>query len=111
MYQVRVVQNGVQAMEMIDQLMSSGYDKNDIYLFAHDKNRSEHLTENTDTGEIGLKEQGLLDSVGNMFKSRGDELRSKMSSLGLTDSEADQYEKELDLGKVVLVASNEPNIN
>ncbi|RFU62382.1 general stress protein [Peribacillus glennii] len=111
MYQVHVVQNGVQAKEKIDHLMSSGFDQNDIYLFAHDKDRSEHLTENTDTGEVGLKEQGLLDAMGNMFKSRGDELRSKMSSLGLTDSEAEQYEKELDNGKVVLVASNETKVN
>lgn len=111
MYQVHVVQNGVQAKEKIDHLITSGYNKNDIYLFAHDKDRSEHLTDATDTEGVGMKEQGVIDSMGNMFKSRGDELRSKMSSLGLTETEADQYEKDLDNGKVVLVASNEAKVN
>ncbi|CAH0345018.1 general stress protein [Bacillus sp. CECT 9360] len=109
MYQVHVIENGVQAKEKIDHLLTSGYSKENLYLFAHDKNRSEHLTENTDTEGIGMKEQGLLDSVGNMFKSRGDELRSKMSSLGLSKTEAEQYEVDLDKGKVVLVASKEVN--
>ncbi|RFU67966.1 general stress protein [Bacillus sp. V59.32b] len=109
MYQVHVIENGVQAKEKIDHLLTSGYSKENIYLFAHDKDRSEHLTENTDTEAIGMKEQGILDSVGNMFKSRGDELRTKMSSLGLTKTEAEQYEKDLDKGKVVLVASNDVN--
>ncbi|MDQ0218564.1 general stress protein [Peribacillus cavernae] len=107
MYQVHVLENGIQAKEKVDSLLTSGYTKENIYLFAHDKDRSEHLTENTGTEGIGMKEQGFLDSVGNMFKARGDELRSRMGSLGLTKTEADQYEKDLDLGKVVLVASNE----
>jgi hypothetical protein len=111
MYQVHVVENGVQAKEKIDHLLTSGYSQDNIYLFAHDKDRSEHLTENTDTEPVGMKEQGFFDSVGNMFKSRGDELRSKMSSLGLTDEEAGRYEKDLDKGKVVLVACNESTVN
>ncbi|WP_419882435.1 general stress protein [Peribacillus sp. B-H-3] len=107
MYQVHVLENGVQAKEKIDELTTSGFTNEDIYLFAHDKDRSQHLTENTDTESVGVKEQGLLDSVGNLFKSRGDELRNRMGNLGLTETEAAQYEKELDKGKVVLVASKD----
>ena len=40
----------------------------------------------------------------NVFRSRGDELRSKMVSLGLTENEAAHMEEELDKGKVVIVA-------
>ncbi|MBM7690622.1 hypothetical protein JOC77_000025 [Peribacillus deserti] len=107
MYQVHVIENGVQAKEKIESLSGTGFSEESIFLFAHDKDRSEHLTENTNTQEIGMKEQGFLSSLGNVFKSRGDELRSKMQSLGLTKEEADLYEKELDRGKVVLVASDE----
>ena len=39
-----------------------------------------------------------------MFRSRGDELRAKMESLGLTENEANKYEQELDFGKVVVIA-------
>lgn len=107
MYQVHVVENGLQAKEKIDQLTITEFTKENIYLFAHDKDRSEHLTENTDTESVGLAELGLIDKVSNIFKSRGDELRKSFVNLGLTENEANQYEKELDKGKVVLIASTD----
>ncbi|MGE7765430.1 general stress protein [Peribacillus sp. NPDC096540] len=109
MYQVHVVENGLQAKEKIDELVTFGYTKDDVYLFAHDKNRSKHLTENTNTEDVSMKEQGFLDTVGNLFKSRGDELRNRMSNLGLSDMEAERYEEVLDEGKVVIVASKQDN--
>ena len=104
MYQVHVVENGVQAKEKIEVLTATGYTKEDIYIFAHDKDRSKHLTEITETEKDGNQEQGVLDNLGNMFRSRGDELRAKMESLGLTENEANKYEQELDFGKVVVIA-------
>lgn len=104
MTKVHVIENGVQATEKINMLQSEGFTKEDIYLFAHDKNRSENLTDATDTADVGLSEQGLVSAVGNMFKSRGDELRSKFESVGLSTAEAEKYEKELDEGRLVLVA-------
>lgn len=38
-----------------------------------------------------------------MFRSQGDELRSKMEELGLSTYEAVSYQKQLDEGKVLLV--------
>ncbi|KKI89623.1 general stress protein [Bacillus sp. SA1-12] len=99
-----VVENGVQATEAIQTLETQGYNKDDIYLFAHDSTRSEHLTENTDTNNIGLKEEGLFEKMANAFRSRGDELRARMSSLGVSETEAAQLERELDEGKVVIIA-------
>jgi len=63
------------------------------------------LSDALDTNEIGVTEQGIFDSIANVFRSRGDELRSKMESLGLTDTEAQQFEKELDRGRVLVVAA------
>ncbi|MBD7938792.1 MULTISPECIES: general stress protein [Cytobacillus] len=105
MYKIEVVENGVQAVSIINSLENEGYTKKDIYLFAHDKDRSENLTDATDTNDIGMKEQGVFDSIGNVFKSRGDELRSKMRSVGMTDVEAERYEEVLDEGKLVIVGS------
>jgi hypothetical protein len=107
MVTVHVVENGVQAMDKIQTLETEGFAKENIYLFAHDEDRSEHLTEATDTGGVGMKEQGILNTVTNVFKSRGDELRSKFESLGMSTQEAEQYEVELDKGRLVLVASDE----
>lgn len=105
MYKVHVVENGVQALDTIAKMEPEGFGREDLYIFAHDENRSEDLSDETATAEIGMKEQGMFESMGNFFKSRGDELRSKMESLGLSEQEADKYEKELDKGRVVLIGS------
>jgi len=98
------VENAVQAKTEIEKLEAQGFTHDEIYIFAHDKDRSKHITDALDTESVGMKEQGLLDSMKNLTSSRGDELRTKMASVGLTVQEAEQYEKELDLGKLVLVA-------
>jgi len=102
---VRVVENGVQAKKEIEQLIMQGYTKEEIYLLAHDRNRSEDLTDSLDINDISVQEQGVLDSIANVFRTRGDELRSKLESLGLTSNDAERYEEELDHGKVIVVAS------
>ncbi len=107
MLKVEVVENGVQATEKINSFEAAGFGKENIYIFAHDEDRGEHLTEATETGGMGFKEQGFFDSIGKMYKSRGDELRNKFESLGLSKQEAEQYERELDKGRLVLVASDE----
>ena len=107
MYQVYVVENSVQAKEKVEQLASEGFSKEQIYLFSHNKEFSKDLTDATDTGSIGITEQGFFESVGNLFKKRGDELRSKFEALGLSEMEADQYEKDLDDHKIVIVTSNQ----
>lgn len=104
MYKVEVVENGVQAKEKLSLLSTEGYTKDDVYLFAHDKDREDDLADALGAGDVGLKEQGLIDSVANVFKKRGDELRSQFESLGLTADEASRYERELDEGRLVLVA-------
>jgi len=87
-------------------LAIQGYEYDHIYLFAHDEERSKDLTDVTDTGVVGVGELGVLDSVSNVFRKRGDELRAKFEAVGLSDEEAEQYEKVLDQGQVVIVATN-----
>lgn len=98
------VENVVQAKEKIEELVTQGYTHDDIYIFAHDKTRANHITDALDTENVGMKEQGFLDSMKNMFSSRGDELRSKMEAAGLSTAEAADAEKELDQGKLIIIA-------
>jgi hypothetical protein len=105
MTQVRLVENGLQAKKEIEQFLNQGFTKDEVYLLAHGKDRSEDLSEALDINDIGIGEQGFFDSIANVFRSRGDELRTKMESLGLTDTEAQQFEKELDRGRVLVVAA------
>jgi Heat induced stress protein YflT len=105
MVNVKVVENGVQAKDTIEQFLREGFTKDEVYLLAHHQDRSEDLTAATNTNNIGLSEQGVFDAIANVFRSRGDELRAKMRSLGLSQPEAERYEEELDHGKVIVVAS------
>ncbi|MDQ0429785.1 hypothetical protein QOZ98_002613 [Planomicrobium stackebrandtii] len=99
------VENAVQAKKEIEKLETQGYTHDDIYIFAHDKKRNKDITKALDTEEVGVKEQGFLNSMKNMTSSRGDELRAKLAAAGLSDQEAEQYEEELDKGKLVIVAN------
>ncbi|ASA24175.1 general stress protein [Paenibacillus donghaensis] len=100
----KVLENGVQAIEEVNRLRNSGYTREDIYVISHDEDREGRIVDAADTNEVGLKEEGLFGAIANMFRSRGDELRSMITSLGFTEAEADFYEKELDLGKVIVIA-------
>ncbi|MDN9011911.1 general stress protein [Brevibacillus laterosporus] len=101
---VHVVENGVQVREVIQQFDRLGYAPDHIYVLAHDEKRTHTLAETTEIQEVGVREEGVLGSIANLFRSRGDELRSKMESLGLSKSEAERYERELDNGRVLVVA-------
>lgn len=106
MKHVKVVENVVEAKKAVDQLIQEGFTKDEVYLLAHDSDRSQHLTEGTDTSSIGASEQGVFDSMANVFRTRVDELRAKMKSLKLSEMEAEKLEKELDDGRVVVIATN-----
>lgn len=100
------VENAVQAKPEIEKLESQGYTRDNIHIFAHFKERSDDINEALDTSDVGMKEQGFLQSMKNLFTSRGDELRNKMEAAGLSKEEAAAAEKELDQGKLVIIAHN-----
>ena len=98
------VENAVQAKTEIERLETDGYSRDEIYIFAHFKKRNKDISDALDTEEVGLKEQGILENMKNMFSSRGDELRSKMEAAGLSTEEAAAAEEELDQGKLIIIA-------
>jgi hypothetical protein len=104
MNQVKVVENGVKAKMEIDQFLNQGFSKDDVYVLAHDEERFEDLTDTLDAKKIGVEKQGFKESMANVFRTQGEELRSKIESLGISDQEAEQLEKELDQGRVVVIA-------
>lgn len=101
---VKVCENGLQAKGIINQLTAEGYDRENIYVFAHGEEREKDLADALETGKVGISEQGLVNTVTNVFRERGDELRSELEAVGLTEIEAEKYEKVLDGGEIVLVA-------
>lgn len=103
----KVVENGTLAVQEVQNLRQSGYSTDRIYVLAHDSDKTGRIAELSDASKVGVKEEGVFDALANLFRSRGDELRAKIVSLGFTEAEAAFYEKQLDLGKVLVVAKRD----
>ncbi|GGG09063.1 general stress protein [Paenibacillus abyssi] len=101
---VQVLDTGMAAINAVRDLNQRGYSQDDIYVLAHDDDHTDSLADATNANTIGMSEEGVFTSMANLFRSRGDELRAKLESIGLSEQEADQYEQELDKGKVLVIA-------
>jgi hypothetical protein len=101
---VYTVHNIQEVRTKIEDIKQAGYDKDNIFVLTHDKKRTEQISERTDANEIGIAEEGFITAVGNLFRSSGDELRAKLRSMGVSNEHAETLEKEMDHGKIVILA-------
>src|SRR5690554_2505676 len=101
---VTTVNNVLEARREIQHLIADGYSKENLYLLAHDKKRTVHLVEHTDANPIGITEEGPITAIANLFRSRGDELRAKLRSMGVEEEQAKLLEAEMDRGIIVILA-------
>ncbi|MGC4379375.1 general stress protein [Fictibacillus sp. Mic-4] len=86
----------------VQDLESKGISQKDIYVLAHQDDRTNQVADRANVNTIGIKEEGLSTAVKNVFNSKGDELRNKMEEMGLSQYEAEEYERKLDEGKILL---------
>ncbi|WP_256761200.1 general stress protein [Cohnella sp. WQ 127256] len=100
----KLVNNGLEAFDLVNDLHRQGYTEKEIYVLAHETDRTNRLAEVAETNKVGMSEEGMFDSIANLFRTRGDELRSKIESMGFNPYEANMYETELDQGKVLVMA-------
>jgi hypothetical protein len=98
------VENALQAKSEMERLESQGYDDDNIYIFAHDPKRQHDVADALDAEDA---DSGIMGKLKNLTTSRGDQLRSEMQKVGLTKEEAEQYEEELDKGKLVIIAKKD----
>ncbi|NHN29748.1 general stress protein [Paenibacillus agricola] len=101
---VRLVTHEEQAISEIRAFQQEGYTLEEIYVIAHDNDTTEGFSKLMSTKTVGIYEEGITNAFANLFRSRGDQLRVKLQSLGLSKDEADFYEKELDKGKIMVMA-------
>lgn len=94
-------------MEEVKIQSQKGISKDNLYVISHDHDRTERVAENTGANTVGIHEEGLATYVSNIFKSKGDELRTKLQELGFSQQEANIYEEKLDRGKILLVIKNQ----
>lgn len=107
---VKEYSNDEKLKDDVQKLSDNGIEKEKIYVMSHDDDRTNRLADSTDANTVGMKETGLSEAVGNMFNKKGDELRNKLQDLGFTEEEAEDYEEDLDEGKVLLMVKDTENI-
>ncbi len=100
---IHVAENAEKALEVVKDLYQRGFEMDEVYVLAHHADVTHKLAAIANTNEIGLSEEGVYQSIANVFKSRGDELRSKFVSLGVSEEEAARLERELDNGHVAVI--------
>lgn len=102
--EIKVAENSGQANKLIENLFTNGFSKSEVYLLTYNKERSEYLTDITNTKEYRTSEQGIFTSTVDKLFSREDELRSKMTSLGLTKEETERCIGEVKQERIVIIA-------
>ncbi|UOR13532.1 general stress protein [Halobacillus amylolyticus] len=106
----KVFHNDEQLSESIDKLRNNGIRDEDIYILAHDNDHDRRARKETDANKIGVKVTGMGTAMKNVFRGKGDKLRSKMKEIGFDASKAEQLEEELDKGKTLLVVTNQDEV-
>jgi len=106
---MKAVENGVQAKNVIEGFISEGYHRDHIHVFANSNKRADDIADffNVDAGataEISGKESGFLATIKNFFQTTPDDFENNLADLGLTSTEMDLAKKELDTGKLVIIA-------
>ncbi|SDO22112.1 general stress protein [Alkalicoccus daliensis] len=97
--------------ESINNLRESGVSDDDIYILSHDNSHERRNRKNTDANKIGVSEIGVGTTLKNVFRNKGDKLRTKMKEIGLSSDKADELEEELDKGKTLLVVTNQDEVD
>ncbi|WP_052712232.1 general stress protein [Domibacillus indicus] len=96
-----------EAVRAANSLYTQGIAEEEVYVLAHDAETTNAVADQSNAEKIGMDETGVGATVKNMFRSKGDQLRSKMEEIGLSAAEADTYEERLDQGKILLISKND----
>lgn len=101
---VSVVNNGLEVPKILKSRLDEGYLKENLFVIAHSDDRTEHISEKTEAREISVLDEGPITALANLFRSKGDELRAKLRSMGVSEEESNRLESQMDQGKVVVLA-------
>lgn len=103
---VREYTNDEKLMQDVKALKDKGIDNKEIYILSHDDDRTERIAKNVNANTIGFSEQDIKNVISNLFSKQGDELRTKLQEMGFSEQEAEDYEEDLDEGKVLLLVTD-----
>ncbi|WP_027964145.1 general stress protein [Halalkalibacillus halophilus] len=107
---IREYSNDEQLVSDVKKLKDNGVSSENVYVLSHDDDRTKRIANNAEANTIGFSEQDFKSAVGNMFAKKGDELRSKLEEIGFSEAEAENYEEDMDEGKVLLIVTGDDDV-
>ncbi len=96
--------------ESIGKIRKDGVRDEDIYVLSHDNDHEQRNRKSTDANKVGVSELGVGTTLKNVFRSKGDKLRTKMKEMGFDAEKAEDLEEELDKGKTLLIVTNQEKV-
>ncbi|PCK18827.1 general stress protein 17m [Bacillus pumilus] len=96
------VENSKEAKQTIENIHSADSSKDTVFVFAYDPERSDNVTEHTAAKSMTAIDQGVLDQIANVIRTRDDELMAKLMSVGADQELALTLLEELKKGKLVI---------
>ena len=86
----------------IKALKDRGIGSQDIYVLSDDKDRTAEVTENIKVTAVDYNKVDIDED----FDSKAEELREKLSILGVPSSDADHCEAEMKEGNIILIVTD-----
>ncbi|MCI3920776.1 general stress protein [Paenibacillus sp. TRM 82003] len=110
--QVKTVETVEEARKAVNAIRNEGYIAPNIYVLAHEEKRTDIVSDVTGANQIGVLEEGAFTAMANLFRNRGDELRAKMRSVGVSKKDAEMLEAQMDEGRIIVIATGgNPKLN
>jgi hypothetical protein len=103
--QVKTVETIEEAKITAKAFLEEGYVQESLYVLAHEEQHTDVVASVTEASKIGIIEEGVFTAIANLFRSRGDELRAKMKSVGISQRDAEELEEKMDEGNIVIIAT------
>ncbi|HLR18905.1 MAG TPA: general stress protein [Staphylococcus sp.] len=86
----------------INTLKDQKINAKDVFVLSHDSDRTERIVNSTEVSGINYNRSDVVEAEGN----QGDQLRSKLQILGVSESDAQDYEELMDQGNVLLIVTD-----
>lgn len=96
--------------QAIRKFHEAGYDAGQIHVIAYDNEHNSRLFSEQPMSRLGLATETFALMAADLFRSKGQELRYKLLSLGLSLSAVSKYEQEIRSGQIVVLADREHTI-
>ncbi|MDG0823329.1 MAG: general stress protein [Staphylococcus equorum] len=91
----------------INTLKDQKINAKDIYVLSHDADHTARIVKNTEVSGIDYNRS----DVGEKEPKQGDQLRDKLQILGVSESDAQDYEELMDQGNVLLIVTDQRAAN